>query len=91
MLMIWAVWAAWEEITMLAQKYTNYLPQRRYYVPQVSANCLACPKGDKYEQISDKQAVSCQTIGVNLNPYSFSCNRIKKHVITYTDYIIRSY
>jgi hypothetical protein len=33
----------------LAQKYTNFLSQRRYYVPQVSINCLACPKGVKYK------------------------------------------
>jgi hypothetical protein len=40
----------------LSQKQTNYPSQRRFYVPQVSINCLACPKGIKYKQISNKQA-----------------------------------
>jgi hypothetical protein len=28
-----------------------------FYVPQVSINCLTCPKGVKYKQISNEQAV----------------------------------
>jgi hypothetical protein len=41
----------------LAQMLTNYPPQRGFYVPQVSINCLACPKGFKYKLISDAQAI----------------------------------
>ncbi len=41
----------------LAQKLTNFISQRRFYVPQVSINCLACPKGVKYKRISNAQAV----------------------------------
>ncbi len=39
-------------------KINNFLPQRRFYVPQVSINCLDCPKGVKYKRISNAQAVN---------------------------------
>jgi hypothetical protein len=41
-----------------------------FYIPQVSINCLACPKGVEYEIISDAQAVSTENGEVNaLNPF----------------------
>jgi hypothetical protein len=33
---------------ILAPPKKNILPQKECYVPQVSINCLACPKGVKY-------------------------------------------
>ncbi len=37
--------------------FLHYLPQREFYVPQASINCLACPKGIKYKSKSDALAV----------------------------------
>jgi hypothetical protein len=40
----------------ISTKVNKLLQQRRFYLPQVTINCLACPKGVKYRRISNKQA-----------------------------------
>jgi hypothetical protein len=48
--------ATWAEITN-SPKVNKFPFTEGFYVPQVSINCLACPKGVKYKQISNEQAV----------------------------------
>ncbi len=48
-------------------KSKQIFPQRRLYVPQVSINCLACPKGVEYALISDAQIYLSLHKNYNLN------------------------
>ncbi len=51
--------AVWAVITNQSEsKQITLIPQKGFYSPQISTNCLACPKGVKYKRISNKQAVS---------------------------------
>jgi hypothetical protein len=46
--------ATWAEITGQPKSKQIIFNRGGFYVPQVSINCLACPKGIKYKQISNE-------------------------------------
>jgi hypothetical protein len=62
-----------------AQKKTHSFPQRWSYVPQISINCLACPKRVKYNQISNKQAVIAKKF-CKQNPLEYDEVKRKKNI-----------